>query len=286
MELDTKPVQTVEAQKQKEEFVADLSYVELQYADWPRFAGMLKRDGVLSNSYDKKPVTVEYSLDKQNSPVVELTFRSKTSDSVRIVLLTTDRAYLFVNGAAETNPETERNKTLNKLWVDYQKSLRYYNYLNTNREEYFHKQKAEHMIKTAERITSSMDQLYKKEQEFLETNKGLRFSDIGWKCIDYAHMVPVFRSLPVEKDGVFTCREYIMPFSPRTLEFCILNMTPSCKAYEGEYIFDFEDKCQKIQEYSCYESEEWDSVIEFGKEIVKNEYIASLATDNIDNDEM
>ena len=37
---------TTKPEEKKEDFVAALSYVELQYADWKRFAGMLKRDGV------------------------------------------------------------------------------------------------------------------------------------------------------------------------------------------------------------------------------------------------
>ena len=203
MEFVAKQAKPVE-EEQKEEFVADLSYVELQYAEWDRFAGMLKRDGVLSNSYIKKPVSVIYSLDEQNSPVVELTFKSKTSDSVRKVQLMKDRAFLFVNGAIEAYPESERNKTLNSLWKTYQQSLRYYNYLNTNREEYFHKQKAEQMIKTAEKITKAVDNLYKKEQEFLEENKDLKFRDLGWRYVGFSHLVPAFRPMPFEKDGVAT----------------------------------------------------------------------------------
>ena len=70
------PVSEVE---KKEPFVANLSFIELQNADWIRFAGVLKKEGVLANSYDKKPVSIEYYLDKQNRPVVELIFKSTTS---------------------------------------------------------------------------------------------------------------------------------------------------------------------------------------------------------------
>ena len=54
-----KPEQKIE---DKQEFVSDLSYLELQNADWVSFAGILKREGVLSNSYDKKPASIEYSF--------------------------------------------------------------------------------------------------------------------------------------------------------------------------------------------------------------------------------
>ena len=101
--------------KQEEKFVADLSYVELQFADWVKFAGILKREGVLSNSYDKNPVSVDYFLDKDNSPVVELTFKSKTSDSIRKVKLMSDiNKLLTKDGVNFTQtiivPESEVNE--------------------------------------------------------------------------------------------------------------------------------------------------------------------------------
>ena len=81
----------------EKEFFADISMCELNNVDWSKFAGVLKQNGVLSNSYVKKPTSVEVSLDKQNRPKVTLEFKSATSDSVRKIELFQDKAYLFQN---------------------------------------------------------------------------------------------------------------------------------------------------------------------------------------------
>ena len=56
-----------------------------------------------------------FSITSAISFSLKLTFKSKTSDSVRKVQLMKDRAFLFVNGAIEAYPESERNKTLNSF---------------------------------------------------------------------------------------------------------------------------------------------------------------------------
>lgn len=272
------PVSGVE---KKESFVSDLSYIELQNADWVGFAGILKREGVLSNSYDKKPVSIEYSFRKDNSPMVELTFKSKTSDSVRKVKLTKDKAYLFVNGAIENFPETPRNKVLNKIWKEFQEELRYINMISTNREGYFHKQEAERMIRKAKKM-KELDNIYGLEQVFLETYKDARFDDFCHTFINdeyslnYSNYFPAFIPLLKEPiNGKFR-GEPVVPFSPRTLEFCILHMTDGEMIDHGEYVNDFEAMCRKIQEYSCYESEDWDKVIELGKTLIRQKYMADM----------
>ena len=67
-----------------------------------------------------------------------------------------------------------------------------------------------------------------------------------------------------------------MPFTPKTLEHCILNMTNGQKIEDGEDLEEFEKKCKEIQENSYFESEDWEKVIEIGKDIVKNQYLASV----------
>ena len=275
------PVSEVE---KKEPFVANLSFIELQNANWKRFAGVLKKEGVLANSYDKKPVSVEYYLDKQNRPVVELIFKSTTSESVRKVQLMEDRAYLFINGVIESFPETQRNKSLNEIWKKVQEDLKYINYLNTNREGHFHKMKAERMIKQAEKM-KRLENIYELEQTFLEIYKDSKFDDFCFTFIKadrnpnypYSIYFPAFIPLLKEPINGSFRGEPAVPFSPRTLEHCILHMTKGEMVDHGEYISDFEAMCRKIQEASCYESEDWDKVIEFGKDIVRKQYIADMA---------
>lgn len=275
-------VKTEKEVEDKEEFVADLSFVELQRVEWESFAGVLKRECVLSNSYIKKPISIEYSLAKDNTPIVELTFKSKTSDSIRKVQLLKDRAYLSVNGAIEAYPETQRNKDLNKLWKRYQAEIRYLNMLNTNREGYFHKSLGERLMRDAQKMIGMSD-IYDREQAFLEKYKDVVFDEFCYSALfekdcngykNYAGKFPKFIPLVETKDGKFIDGEPVIPFTPKTLELCILHLTNGQKIEDGEYPEDFVKKCRKIQEYSCFQSDDWDKVIEFGKDIVRKSYQA------------
>ena len=270
--------------EQKEKFVADLSFVELQSADWVEFAGRLKRNHVLSNSYNKNPISIEYSLAKDNTPIVELVFKSKTSDSIRKVQLFNDRAFLYVNGAIEAFPETQRNKDLNKLWQEFQNRIRYYHMLETNREGFAHARKGVRLLAEAEKMIDMKD-IYSREQEFLEKYKNVQFDEFCYSTLfekdkngfyNYVCELPKFVPLVKTSDGHFVSGEPVIPFTPRTLEHCILHMTNGQKVEDGEYLDEFEKKCRKIQKYSCFESEDWDKVIEFGKDIVRNKYIVAM----------
>lgn len=272
--------------EQKEKFVADLSFVELQGARWVDFAKTLKREGVLAPSYDTNPASIEYSIGKDNSPVVELTFQSKTSDSVRKVQLFKDKAYLYVNGAIEGFPETQRNMTLNKLWKDFQYGIRYINKLEINREEVFQTRRAAKTISLAERTKNKLEDLYQKEQEFLEENKDAEFDEFCYSVIierddkgfaNYDSLyLPQFISFNETEDGRYVSEKPVIPFTPRTLEHCILHMTDSQKIESGEYLEEFEKKCRKLQKYSCFESDDWDKVIEFGKTHVRAKFQADI----------
>ena len=270
----------------KEDFVADLSFVELQGADWKKFAGILKREGVLSNSYDKKPVSIEYSLDKDNNPVIELTFKSTTSDSVRKIQLFNDHACLYVNGALCMYPETQSNKDLNKLWKNYQYWVRYYNMREINHQGINHARRGARLLIEAEKMMDMKD-IYFREQVFLEENKDARFDEFCYSdlfekdkrgFVNYAGELPQFMPLKATEDGHYVSGQPVIPFTPRTLEHCILHMTNGQKVEDGENLIEFEKKCRKLQKYSCFESDDWDKVIEFGKEIVRNQYIASVVT--------
>ena len=130
MDFAVKPDEEI---KHKDKFIPAISFVELQRVDWNEFAGLLKKEGVLSASYDKNPISIEYSLSKDNTPIVELTFKSKTSDSIRKIQLLNDNAFLSINGAIEAFPESQRNKDLNVLWKNLQNRIRYNHMIDANR---------------------------------------------------------------------------------------------------------------------------------------------------------
>lgn len=266
----------------REEFVADLSYVELQGADWVKFAGILKKEGVLSNSYIKQPSSVEISLDKNSCPEVMLEFKSKTSTSIRKVQLMKDRAYLYVNGAIEAFPETQRNKDLNRIWKDFQHSIRYRNMNKTNRAGYAHSRRGARLMTEAQKMLEMRD-IYAREQAFLEQYKDAKFDEFCYSDLfekdergfmSYAGELPKFIPLKETEDGHCISGDPVIPFTPRTLEHCILHMTNGQRIEDGQYPADFEKKCREIQKYSCFESEDWDKVINFGKKIVRNQFLA------------
>lgn len=284
MEFAEKPSSSSSIEQEK--FVADLSCMELQSADWVKFAGILKREGVLSNSYDKNPISIEYSLAKDNRPMVVLTFQSKTSYSVRKVELYQDVACLYVNGALEMNPETQRNKDLNRLWKDFQNELRYCSKMKTHQKARSQVRHGARLMIEAQKMLD-MEDIYDREQQFLEKYKDDKFDYFCYSAlfeknrdgfINYAGELPQFIPLKETEDGYFISGEPVVPFSPRTLEHCILHMTNGQKIEDGKHLIDFEEKCRKLQKYSCFESEDWDKVIEFGKKIVRNQCILYMIT--------
>ena len=273
----------------KKEFVADISLFEFHNVDWEDFGRLLKQNKILPNSYVKKPTEVEIKLGKTGRPMVMLTFNSATSTSERKFMLLQDGVFQYVNGAIDDGKDPD----LNKVWNRFKEEIRYLNLLNTNREEYFQKQRADRAIKNADRTKEVLTDLYEKEQEFLEKYKDVKFDGFYYTAIfekdnrgftNYAGEYPHFFPLIEVENGWCRDGEPVMPFTPKTLEHCILNMTNGQKAEDGEHLEYFVEKCKKIQEFSCYESEDWDKVIEIGKEIVKNQYIVSTLTDEEDDE--
>jgi len=280
--LDSNKSKTVNAQDDDYDitapFIADISLYEFENVNWSEFGGILKQKRILPNSYNKNPENVEVKPAKNGKPMVVLTFNSETSDSVRTYMLLQDGVFQYVNGVVSSE-----NEALNLVWKDFKEEIRYRTFLETNREGRFQKDDAERLMKKAEK-KMGLDNLYQEEQVFLKKYKDAKFDDF---CHTYLHLdygitdtnyVPAFIPLlDKPQNGRYT-GEPVLPFSPRTLEFCILHMTEEEKAAHGEYVNDFENMCKKIQKLSCFESEDWDKVIAIGKDIVKKQYQASVVT--------
>ena len=258
-----------------EPFVADISMYELENANWVEFAALLKQNRVLPNSYIKTPAEVKVALGENNRPMALVTYLSATSSSMREFLLLQDGVFQSINGVSDEG----KDKKLNELWKEFQNEIRYLNYLNTNREGLFHKMKSERMMAMAKKM-SRYDRMYELEQEFFNKYKESKFDDVSYATFyfldDYHRNVggniPAFIPLKKTLDGHFVEGEPIVPFSPKTLEFCISHLTDGCMVEMGEYPDNFEEMCRKIQEFSLYESEDWDKVIKKGKEIVKSHF--------------
>ena len=280
---NVQPDLTKEQEDKKEQFIPEISLFEFENVDWTDFGRILKHNRILPNSYIKKPVEVEVRTSKKGRPMVILTFNSSTSNSVRKFMLLQDAAFQYINGAIDDG----KNPGLLSVWNKFKDEIRYLNFLNTNREETFQKRAAERAIETAERTKKNLDDLYKKEQLFLEKYKDTIFDGFYYQSLyldkgaykTYMRM-PQFIELKKVPDGHYMDGEGVIPFTPKTLEFCILHMTNGQKIEDGEHPEYFEEKCRKIQEFSGYESEDWDTVIKIGKSIVKNQYKVSIITNN------
>ena len=273
----------IEKQKQ---FVADISLCELEKVDWTKFGVLLKQYKVLPNSYVKKPTSIEVGIGKNGRPMAILTFNSATSESVRKIMLLQDGAYQYVNGAVDDG----KNENLLKIWARYRELIRYNTNLEVRRQGVAHKRQGERLMMQAQKMIEMVD-IYDREQEFLEKNQNANFDAFYFSSMwlrdcngaTYYNELPQFVPLIKTEDGKFISGTPVIPFTPRTLEFCILHMTKGQMCEDGEYLDDFEEKCRKIQEFSCFESDEWDKVIEKGKNIVRTQFQVSCLEDSAES---
>ena len=67
-----------------ERYPDGLPLMVLEYIDYSKFGAMLKQEQLLPPSYDRRPIKVDIDED-YGKPRVILTFKSKTSDSWRMV---------------------------------------------------------------------------------------------------------------------------------------------------------------------------------------------------------
>jgi len=271
VELEETKELSQEKIEEKAPFVENISLYEFQNADWEDFGRKLKQNRILPNSYPKEPSNIDIRLSKKGEPMVLLTFNSSTSNSVRKYMLLQDGAFEYINGAVDDG----KNQELIYVWNNFKEEIRYINWLNTNREGGFMEREAAKMIEKAQKMKSYKD-AYELERDFLEKHKDKQFEDLGSVYLGGADFEEVPCFVPLEVNSEIRKNKVVVPFSPRTLEFCILHMTNDAKIEYGEYIDDFEKACRKIKKHSCYESEDWDTVIKIGMDILKRHYQAYI----------
>ena len=262
----------VEVEKQameNEKFIPDISLYDFENTDWLEFGRLLKQNKLLPNSYNKKPSEVVVKLSKAGQPMVLLTFKSETSNSVRKFMLLQNQAFQYVNDAIGDG----KNQELNNIWNNFKDDIRLTREIITKRTIFKNIQEAESMIESAKKKMQYRN-IDKKEQAFLKEYRYAEFDDfcnmpINGNIID---TIPSFVPLGSSEHKEVNRLKPAVPFSPKTLEFCILHMTNGEKTEHGEYVEEFEQMCRELQEYSCYESENWDQVIEIGKKLVAEQY--------------
>ena len=251
---------------QKPQFVADIAMFELKNFDWSEFGSELKQNKILSNSYNKKPSNIEIILDENNRPMVKLTFESSTSDSIREFNLMQDGATQYINGALDNNGQ---DKNLIDLWNKCQEEIRHRSKFKINHEEYFNNQEGRRLMKVAKKKVGLTD-VYGKEQEFLEQYNDIQFDDFRYQKIDTPYMfIPLIKNL----NGAYVEGPGVMPSTPKAMELCIRNLTNGCKYELGCHDEAWlEQKLREIMKYSCFDSANWENVIEFGKKHIQEKH--------------
>ncbi len=100
-----------------------LPLMVLEYLDYGKFGALLKQDQLLPPSYDRRPIKVDIDED-YGKPRVILTFKSKTSDSWRMVSIS---GYCVTYSEKINQPITilEVNEQMSKIWCDFAERTMY-----------------------------------------------------------------------------------------------------------------------------------------------------------------
>ena len=100
-----------------------LPLMVLEYLDYSRFGALLKQDQLLPPSYDRRPIKVDIDED-YGKPRVILTFKSKTSDSWRMVSIS---GYCVTYSQKINQPITilEVNEQMSKVWCEFAERTMY-----------------------------------------------------------------------------------------------------------------------------------------------------------------
>lgn len=91
---------------------------------------ILKQNRILPNSYNKIPSDIIVSMDKDKRPMVNLEFKSTTSNSVREFMLFQDGAMQKINGV----PQDSKNQNLIEIWKKFQERVKSTNEIELRRK--------------------------------------------------------------------------------------------------------------------------------------------------------
>ena len=106
-----------------ERYPDGLPLMVLEYIDYSKFGAMLKQEQLLPPSYDRRPIKVDIDED-YGKPRVILTFKSKTSDSWRMVSIS---GYCVTYSEKINQPITilEENQFISEVWRNFAERTMY-----------------------------------------------------------------------------------------------------------------------------------------------------------------
>ncbi len=252
---------------QRNEYSRELSLLEFGEVDWAQFGARLKQEQLLPPSYDRNPTKVTIGLSKRNKPKVEIVFNSKTSDSYRTVVICNDEGvFEYTNGALNqpTRPE------LIKTWKRFKEHIIYKIEHNNKQDAQEIKKQAKELQEEAKQMLN-IDMLFEEEKKFLERHKDDTFEFFGY-LFNSERETPFFVAPEKEQAENVRTAEMVTPFSPKTLEFCVLRLNEEEKfinAEDEESLKSFVQRCNKIASQSIYKTDKWEKTINLLVEILK-----------------
>lgn len=239
-------VEEVNDEKREEPKKTYISMSDYEKFDYTQFGTKLKQEGLLPPSYDKKPASVEIRLDNDCSVMVELVFKSKTSNSCRSIKACANNVYEYVNGSKFGKVST----SIGDIWHDFvERSMRS---IDFNEEWKINKQITS--IKNQVNKVGELETLKQQEKEFLREYINSTF------CEFINSNIPYFVRYKMADDGAINI-ERIIPKTPRELELCVHKLDHDALIEEAESIEWFEGKCENIRDASVYETDDWDVTI-------------------------
>lgn len=253
--------------QQKTKYVPELSMLELSEVDWAEFGARLKAQNLLPGSYNTTPINVKVSLTEQNIPCAIVTFASSTTDSTRRIEVY-DR---FVRRCGKSNDNPE-SVSMSQVWRDYQDFVHCVINLKHRREVVMHKQKAK-FLKGIDgnnqeliEIFENFDKFFEKEDKFLGTHKNDTFDILSYHGENDLPCVAKCTSI-----GKISS-DHIVPFSPKTLEFCVARLAEEEKHYIAHDIESFKEKCKRIENASPYQNKDWQKTVDLLCEVILERY--------------
>ena len=259
-----------------------LTALELKEAKWSEFAAYLKIAKLLPNSYDRKPAEVKICWANNNTPCVELLFKSQTSNSVRKIVLTENSAYEIVN-----NGQAKENDSILSEWRNFQRDIRAHREFQMREEIDLHKQMGEALkrrsqekVSLAEKYLKIAD-LFEAEKEFVEKHKNDNYEFFGYFGT-YEGETPFFVVYDEKSDG-FQHGTMVHAFSPKTLEFCVSRLVADEKIFEAENLDIFKETCQDVAKSSIYQTEDWNHTIDMLCDMLKEN--AKQAENSVQNNQ-
>lgn len=215
-----------------------VSISEYKSFDYKEFARRLKELKILPPSYAQTPASVKVELDKDNNPIIGLVYKSTTTPSYRTFIITEDNIHEYVNGAKVE--KSNINGVLIAEWGNFR-----FNSLRSLEKS--QRKEIKEIVERARKVLE-IENYYYREQRFIRDYRKLKFKDFS-----YEDEIP---------DFVTTEEDFVLPFSPKTLEMCTLHLMGYAKEKEAKNIEYFKEKCRKVAEASPYKTEKWEKSIE------------------------